>query len=377
MQSKGLIGLRTLGMALVATGLVGLLAAGARADQVTSKGTVLKGKVTSVSSTGITFDSDYGKGTLAINWTDIEDIKTDVPIQILYGDGQEVDGPLQGFTNGSLFVGPQIEGATMVDVKTITMGVPIGAEGLSWQDRMRSYWRYWHGNFDLGLNYQAATTNSTGLLIGFNTTRRNDPLRLIFGARYRYATQTTRETNATTGQREDVSSVTQDSLYGIARAEYDLTDRLYGYGSGEATYDGIQKISIRAVPKAGLGYTFWEQKLDADTRNFLSGEVGPSYVYERFFGGDEKNYFAISFGLLAGYYLPYGAHFDGLVTYLPSVSDFTHEYLLHSEASLTMPVYEFISAKLLVVDEYSSPAAPDAQSNSLFITFGLSVVWGS
>jgi hypothetical protein len=30
-----------------------------------------------------------------------------------------------------------------------------------------------------------------------------------------------------------------------------------------------------------------------------------------------------------------------------------------------------------VIDEYTKPPARDTQSNSLFITFGLSVVWGS
>src|SRR5262249_18288500 len=195
--------------------------------------------------------------------------------------------------------------------KSIRMGVPVGAE-LTWQDRMRSYWRLWSGNFDLAFNYQQATVDSTGLLVGFKTVRRNDPLRLLFGGTYPYATQTVRERNPDTGKKEDVSTTTQDYWYGIARAEYDLTDRLYGFGSGEATYDGIQHLSIRAVPKVGLGYLFWEQKLDEDKRNFFSGEVGPSFVYEGYFHSSNpshQEYFAIAFGLLAGYHLPYGAHF--------------------------------------------------------------------
>ena len=370
--------LRVLGALLAVTALMVFGAGVARADQITSKGTVLHGKVNSLSAHDVTFAPEYGAGTLTIKWDDIEDIKTDGPVQLLYGEGEEIDGALQGYSNGAVMIGPQIEGAQMVEVKTIEMGMPIGTEGLTWQDRMRSYWRYWSGEFDIGFNYQNATTDTTGLLINFQTTRKNDPLRLIFGATYRYATQTTHTFDQNTLLNTSTTTTTQDYLYGIARAEYDLTARLYAFASGEATYDGIQRLSLRAIPRGGLGYTFWEQKLDADKRNFFSGEVGPSWVYEKYFNPTtEKNYFAIAFGLLAGYYLPYGAHFDGRVSYLPAIDAWTSQYFLHSEASLTMPVYSFISAKFSVIDEYTKPPARDTQSNSLFITFGLSVVWGS
>jgi hypothetical protein len=365
--------------------LMGLMAvtgtSAAHADEVTSKGVVVHGKITGLSSDGLTFEPDFGKGAVTIKWEDVTDVKSDESFQVLYGDGLEADAPLQGFADGHLLVGAQPEG-TSIDVTTIQVGDPIAATGLTWEDRMRSYWRYWSGNLDIGLNVQQATTDTTGFLIGFKTTRKNNPLRLIFAGNYRYATEKTSNicpSGATCPPTKTTSTTTtiQDQLYGLARAEYDLTARLYGFASGEGTYDSIQKISIRAVPKAGLGYTIWEEKLDEDKRNFLSGEVGPSFVYERFFGGDEKNYFAIAFGLLAGYHLPLGCHFDGLVNYLPAVDDFTSEYLLHSEAGLTMPVYDFVSAKFALVDDYSKPPAPGANSNSLFLTFGLSLVWGS
>jgi hypothetical protein len=151
--------------------------------------------------------------------------------------------------------------------------------------------------------------------------------------------------------------------------------RLYGFGSGEGTYDSIQRLSIRAIPKAGLGYVFWERKLNADERDFLSGEVGPSWVYERYFGGSTNDYFAIAFAAVAGYHLPYGSHFDGRVDYLPAVDNFLTDYLVRATAALTMPIVDPISAKLSVIDEYDNTPAPSARPNSLFIAFGLSVGW--
>jgi Protein of unknown function, DUF481 len=358
-------------LAGLVTTIVPLVAAAASADQVTSKGTVLHGKITSLSSTSITFEPEYGKGALTIKWEDVEDLKTDGNFQVLYGEDEEVDSPLAGFTEDTLFAGPAVEGATQIPVASIHSGFPIGPDGPSWRDRVRSAMRYWDGNFDLAFNAQQATIDTTGLLIDFKTTRKKDPTRLTFGASYRYATQKDERQNPPT-------STTQDSLYGLLRGEYDIIPRLYGFASGEATYDAVQRLSIRGIPKAGLGYLFWEQLLDEEERNFLAGEVGGAWVFERYFQSTDtpdNDYFAVALSAVAGYHLPYGAHFDGRVDYLPAVDDFTGDYLLRSEAGLTLPLIDPIAAKFSILDEYDSTPARDTKHNSLFINIGLSLVW--
>jgi len=277
------------GMAMLGALAVVAAARGALADTVTSKGTVLRGTIKSLSSGGLVLGPEYGKGDLAIDWADVEDVRSDGGFQVLYGDEEELDAPLVGIADGKLLVGSTAEAATSIDVKTILSGYPIGPEGPSWEDRLRSSWRYWDGNFDVGFNAQQATTDTQGLLLGFKTTRKKDPLRLIFGASYRFATQTEDVVVCPAGHacppdaktKQRTTTTTQDQLYGLMRGEYDILPRLYGFASGEATYDAIQRLSIRAVPKAGLGYVFWEEILDPDRRNFLSGEVGPSWVYEK------------------------------------------------------------------------------------------------
>jgi len=331
------------------------------ADEITSKGTVLHGKVTALSSSCITFAPDLGKGTLTIAWENIEDIKTDTPFQVLYGESHEGDGPLQGFSNGKLMVG-----ASAVDQTTIDSARAIGEGGPSFTDRMRSAWRYWDGNFDVGLNVQQSTTDTTGFLLGFKTTRTHDPTTFTLGVDYRYGTE------KKTGEAR---TRTQDELLGLVREDYRFTPRFYGFASGDGTYDGIQRLSIRGVPKGGLGYVFWQEQLDGDRRNFLQGEVGPSWVYEKYFGGMDRNYSAVAFGALAGYYLPYRAHFDWRLDYLPAVDSFTKDYLLRSEGALTAPLIDPISAKVVVRDEYNNQPAVGVKHNSLFLTLGLSLVW--
>lgn len=364
--------------ASIVAGLV-LAATVAAADEVTSKGTVLKGKIVALSSAGLTLEPEYGKGELAIAWEDIEDVRSDGPFQVLYADGLEVDGALQGVSNGRLLVGADAASATAIELGDLHSAVPIGTAGLSWQDRMRSYWRYWDGSLDFGFNMQQATTDTNGLVIGFATTRTKEPTRLLLGANYRYGTQK---------QRGEKRQTIEDRAFGSARGEYDFTERLYGFLSGDATYDAIQKLSIRGVPKAGLGYTIWEEKLDETKRNFLAAEAGGAWVYEKFFtltchaGGvaipgcdTENNFFAVAFGAAAGYYLPYDAYIGWRLDYLPAVDDFANDYLLRNALELSAPLIDPISAKFSLIDEYDNTPAKGTDHNSLYLAFGLSVGW--
>jgi hypothetical protein len=333
----------------------------ARADEVTSKGTMLRGKITALAAAGITFAPEYGTGELAIKWDAIDDVKSDTPFQVLYGDDQEVDAPLRGFRQGRLTVG-----TASIDVATIAAGIPIGDGGPSFADRMRSTWRYWDGNFDLGVNVQQSTTDTTGFVLGLKTTRSRGPTRFTFATNYRYGTE------KKSGQTR---SRTLDQLLGLVRGEYDLTPRLYGFASGDATYDGIQQLSIRGVPKLGVGYKLWEEQLDEARQNFLAAEAGGGWVYEKYFGGADNDFFTIALGAAARYHLPYGTRFDWRMDYLPAVEDFTGDYLLRNEAGLLVPLLDPIGAKFALVDEYDSTPATDAKHNSLFLTFGLSLIW--
>lgn len=231
---------------------------------------------------------------------------------------------------------------------------------------LRGQWRYWHGSADVGVNVQQATTETTGFLLAFGATRAKAPTRLLLGASYRYGTEK---------KRDEDRSTTQDQLKGLLRGEYDFTPRVYGYASGDATYDGIQQLSIRGVPKAGIGYVIWQEQLDEDRRNFLQADIGAGWVYERYFGGEDNDFVTAAFGAMAGYYLPYGAHLDWRLDYLPAIDDFTKNYLLRNELGLTLPLISIVNARFSLLDEYQGQTAPDTDHNSLFLNAGLGVAW--
>jgi hypothetical protein len=58
-----------------------------------------------------------------------EDVKTDGPFQVLYGDDLEADAPLQGFTDGKVLVGGAAETATAIPTEDIHSALPIVRTG--------------------------------------------------------------------------------------------------------------------------------------------------------------------------------------------------------------------------------------------------------
>ncbi len=332
-----------------------------RADEVTSKGTTVRGKVKRLTSSGVALEPEYGEGVILMRWKDVEEVTTDGAIYVQYDENEEVIAPVRGKRGGAIRVGDK-----EIDVTTIYAGTPVGPDGPACRESLRGWWRYWHGNFDLGFNYQRSTIDTSGLTIGFDTTRSKAPTRLILGASYRYNAEK---------KQDQPSSTLQDEIKGLIRGEYDFTERLYSFASDDVKYDTIERLRIRSVPKAGAGYTIYRENLDEKRQNLLRAEAGGGWVYQKFFGGTEDNYFAAVFGVLAAYTLPYDSKFDLRFDYLPAIDDWANRYLLRHTASLTVPMFDLVSAKLSLVDDYNNKPAPDAARNSLYLTIGLSAGW--
>jgi len=67
-----------------------------------------------------------------------------------------------------------------------------------------------------------------------------------------------------------------DQLYGNARQEYELTEHFFPYGNGFLEYNAIQRLSVRGIPEAGVGYKLWkaEEKDSTDSSPARSAARG-------------------------------------------------------------------------------------------------------
>ena len=190
-------------------------------------------------------------------------------------------------SSGALLVGESRDGAARVQVEQIQIVISDRVIEESPIAAMKGKLRYWIGHFDLGLSFSQGTVDTTTFNVSLGAERRKGPDRLYLNSGFIYGTQK---------QRGETQTKLADQLFGEIRPEHDLTERVFVYGDGYAEYNAIQRISIRGIPGAGFGYKFWKPE-EKDSREFFAGTIGGSWVYEKYFGGDDRNYFAIAFGL--------------------------------------------------------------------------------
>lgn len=341
----------------------------ARADRLVAKGTTLAGTVKALTSAGVEFQPDFAKDSMLVPWDNVEDVATDATFQVLYGDDLEVTATVTGYHDGRISVGDaSIDPKELVAADALADGSPGLAE------RIHSQMRYWHGSVDVAFNLQQATTDNLGAAVSLSALRSHDRSRLMLGADYRYATQNE------SGKPETRN---KDAAAGRVRGEYDLTKNIYAYVSTDALYDAVQNLSLRAVPKAGAGYVLWQREPKEGLRDFFQVEAGAGWVYEKYIDNGtapgpvvgEDDYFTVALGASAAYLLPRGMTLDWRFDYLPSVSDFTGDYVVRTALGLNIPLIAPLSARLAIGDTYDSTPAGGADKNSLNIDTGLSLGW--
>jgi hypothetical protein len=344
----------------VLASLLLLISTNASADKVTVKGVVLEGTVKSITAKEIVIETVYGKGAIAIAVKDVEAIETSEPFHIYHDDHVETIGPVVGISPDAVRV--QGEGGAPVDIAFSDVFVAKrdpGAEANVFE-RATVEHPYWHGNFDFAFNTTQATDDTLGIATALGLRRERGPSRLRMGAAYLLARQKDH------GESYDT---TANEIRGFLRQEYDLTRRLFVFGSFDAEYDEIESLSLRAVPKVGPGLKVYQSE-----NAWFSVESGFAYVYERFFGGDENQYPGMAFGAESDWKLPWlGASWHNRLDYTPSFEDWLGDYLLRYETSLLVPVISAVSFKLSLIDSYDSTPADDNERNTLAILVGLSL----
>lgn len=344
--------------AIAVSAIALLVASAACADEITAKGDVLHGTVSDVTAKGVVFTPDFGKGDVTIEYADLEALKTDQPFHILHGEDATTVAPITGYRDGKLTLGGDMP--VDIPVDSITWSVSQKKYDDSMMVRLRQRLRFWTGNFDLGFSYTDATISTSQLLVGLGATRTKGPVKLALGASTRYGTQK---------PQDDSQTTTQNDVRGNIRGDYSFTENFFGFVAADALYDAIQKLSIRTVPRGGLGYKVYSTKTA-----YLQFEAGVGYVYERYFGGDTNDYTTAVFGVEAYKELPRDAKFKFRTDYLPAFGRWANDYLIRTDASLLIPFWDPFAIKLSLLNEYDSTPAANTKYNSLGLFAGFSVV---
>jgi hypothetical protein len=330
-------------------------------DIIKVGGLTMPGRVVRLHPTGIEMETTFGEGTVKIFYAKIEFLYTHHTFKVLYGRDSLSEGRILGLEGGVLIVGEDRETAVRIPVEEITGGVSLEQYEKSRLTRLRTDWRHWSANLDLGFNFETGAINKDKIRFGFGVERALVPTRILLDLDYAF------ETQQAEGEEE---LKTKDELHGSVRYFHDITRRISAFGAFSGEFDIPRQIKLRIYPAVGLAFDWVRSE-----KGFFQPMIGIAYVYEEFTGDLIRNndYPALLLGFGGEVALPFGSSLGGTVIYLPGLEDPDDNWLFRSDFWLTIPVWDPLALKFVVRDVYDNNPAPNVGNNKFITTMGMTL----
>ena len=195
----------------------------------------------------------------------------------------------------------------------------------------------WEGAVNAGLTLTSGNSDTVLATVGANAKKKWDKNEFALGALGGY------------GESEDIKNAEFVSAY----AQYNrlFTERFYGGFRIDGNYDGIANLSYRINLTPLVGYYFIKNE-----KTILSGEVGPSYVLEKYFGEDMDSYLGIRFAQKFEHKLTESTKIWEYADYTPDVERWTEKYIINVEVGISTAINK--SWSLRVVGQYIYDSLP-------------------
>jgi len=237
-----------------------LLAAGAAADEVHLKnGNRLSGTIISMNEGKLMLETDFA-GRLSIDWSRVERIESESPIEVVLSDGTRVQGT----------AAPDAASGRLELRLTPTTAAPLDLARVAAINPPVEPAVRFSGRINVGLNKASGNTDTETAHADAELIARSTNHRVSTGAAFTRASKDNRKT--------------EENMLGGLKHDYFLTPKLYFYTAGLAERDEFKNISFRGTLGPGLGYQFFEGELMN-----LAVEAGPSYVYTNFDSGTSED----------------------------------------------------------------------------------------
>jgi putative salt-induced outer membrane protein YdiY len=159
---------------------------------------------------------------------------------------------------------------------------------------------------------------------------------------------------------------TVDNTRVFANAKKTISPKTFASLDGSVLTDDISEIDYRATFGPGLGFY-----LIKNSRNALSLDVSPTYVWEKVAGVSE-DYLALKFAERFEHAISETAKLWQSAEYLPKVDDFG-DYLLETELGAEAALNTRMSLRVVLRDKYDSTPGADLEKNDLTLISGITV----
>jgi len=108
-----------------------------------------------------------------------------------------------------------------------------------------------------------------------------------------------------------------------------------------------------------------------EEKTSLSLETGPSVIFERLRGTDQKTYAAIRFGERFEHKLTDTTKLWQTLEYLPQLDRWTEKYLLIGEVGIDAAITKKVSLRAVFQDMFDNLPAPGRKKNDMRLIVGI------
>jgi putative salt-induced outer membrane protein YdiY len=341
--------------------LVAFAACAARADVVQlNNGDRLTGTISDSDNKTLVVKTDYA-GDVKIEWSAIKDVASATPIYVSTTDKKTVSGAVTP-TGPKLVVRTASASAIEVPFSSIT-AVRSSAGQAAYEKTLHpSLIQNWTASANIGFALARGNSDTTNLNTGFNADRKtlSDNIAVYESSIY--------STNNVPG-----GGVTANAILGGARYDKNITDRLFGFVSGDFTHDELQDLNLRSIYSGGLGWhtintpnTTWDLLAGVNyTRESYSATPTNSNINRNLpgltFGEDFAHKFNPRTSLTEHFY------------FYPDLSDIS-QYRMSLDASGVTKINNWLGWQVSISDRYvTNPPVLGTKSNDVILSTGLTI----
>lgn len=334
-------------------------------DTIVVHGMVLHGRVTNLGAEKLSFRLLYSEGMNHIAYKDIDSIVTKYNYHISF-KRMDIDARIIGIEDNKYLKVLEGDAERTIKIADIDNFVMSTTDDSSFENQVRNKFPYISGNVNVGFEIENSSNYKNELDVLLNLRHKQAEHEIKLYLTYEHDTSDTVDTDKVTNK---------DELVAILAYQNHFKNNQFYFVNLAADYDRPRHIQDRWIPSAGYGYRF---KFDKNT--WLEPSAGLGYVSTTYTDNlyPEKDFTAAALGLIGKYQIddvPYinSLIVDGFVMYYPSLEHLAEDWVLRSNLTLGIPLFDFFSVKIsfdLKNDSNPDPSVGNNKTSTKFL-FGL------
>ena len=338
--------------------LILLLCATGFADQVVlNNGDHLTGVIRKYDDQKLYLKPDYSE-EIAIKWSAVSRVIGDKPLHVERSDASVIEARTIAASGTDMTI--ESAPARVTLPASSIKAIRSDSEEIAFEKKMnRGYWSTWRGGGNFGVAMARGNTDTTNISLGFASERKSlsDKLSLY--------------SNAVYSMDGRLGASTANDIRGGLRYDRNMSERFFGYGSGDFEHDELQSLTLRSVVGTGFGFHAINHK--ATSLDILAGGA---YTREDYDNGVVNNLGTSSIGEQFSKAL----HPSMTITqkafvlpYLNSLGDYRATFDLGVATKIT----RLLTWQVNFSDHYVTNPLPTFNENDLILTTGIGVTFGN